>query len=72
MSQGFNRRALLSAGAAPLAGSMPLAGCASSAVTLCSDSPIVSDLYAPLTIDVHAHIFNGQDLQIKYNTQLVC
>ena len=44
---------------------LPLSGCAAKAAMLCPDDPVLGDLTAPLTIDVHAHIFNGSDLQIK-------
>jgi predicted TIM-barrel fold metal-dependent hydrolase len=47
------------------AGLLPLSGCAASAATLCPNDPVLGDLKAPLTIDVHAHVFNGSDLQIK-------
>jgi hypothetical protein len=29
---------------------------------ICGNSPSVSDPLTPLTIDVHAHVFNGSDL----------
>lgn len=32
---------------------------------LCPTDPSISDLNAPLTIDTHAHFFNGSDLQIR-------
>lgn len=35
------------------------------AETLCSDDPLISDREAPLTIDTHAHFFNGRDLQVR-------
>lgn len=47
------------------AGWLPLPGCAQSTAVLCPKAPGISDLQAPLTIDVHAHVFNGADLQIK-------
>lgn len=47
------------------AGLLPLSGCATSTATLCPNDPVLGDLKAPLTIDVHAHVFNGSDLQIK-------
>jgi predicted TIM-barrel fold metal-dependent hydrolase len=47
---------------------LPLANCGSyttrAPVPVCPDSSAVSDLAAPLTIDAHAHVFNGTDLQI--------
>lgn len=47
------------------AGLLPLSGCAANTITLCPNDPVLGDLKAPLTIDVHAHVFNGSDLQIK-------
>ena len=35
------------------------------ATALCPNDPVLSNLAAPLTIDTHAHFFNGSDLQIK-------
>jgi predicted TIM-barrel fold metal-dependent hydrolase len=57
------RRALLLAGLATavLAPRPALA----ELVRLCTNDPAVSNLAAPLTIDTHAHFFNGSDLQIK-------
>jgi hypothetical protein len=47
---------------------LPLVQCSSDytkpPVPVCPDAPAVSDLGAPLTIDTHAHVFNGTDLQI--------
>lgn len=34
-------------------------------VRLCPTDPTISNPVAPLTIDTHAHFFNGSDLQIK-------
>lgn len=31
----------------------------------CPGDPIISDPNTPLTIDVHAHVFNGSDLQVE-------
>lgn len=44
-----------------------LAGLAAHAQTpiLCPGDPAVSSATAPLTIDTHAHFFNGSDLQIR-------
>src|SRR5262245_18038793 len=39
--------------------------CSSNISLLCPHDEQISDLSAPLTIDVHAHVFNGSDLQIK-------
>ncbi|RFC35287.1 MAG: Amidohydrolase [Candidatus Nitrotoga sp. SPKER] len=35
------------------------------AATLCLSDPTVLSIATPLTIDTHAHFFNGRDLQIK-------
>ncbi len=46
-------------------------GCAASftgplwAKALCNDDPVISNLGSPLTIDTHAHFFNGRDLQVR-------
>jgi predicted TIM-barrel fold metal-dependent hydrolase len=55
------RRAFIAGLAATLA---PLPACAQMAV-LCPADPTVSNPLAPITIDTHAHFFNGSDLQIK-------
>ncbi|WP_374244572.1 amidohydrolase family protein [Zoogloea sp.] len=44
---------------------LPLPGCTAATATLCPNDPVLSDLKAPLTVDVHAHVFNGSDLQIR-------
>jgi predicted TIM-barrel fold metal-dependent hydrolase len=41
-----------------------LPGCAALPKPICPNDPSISDPSAPLTIDVHAHVFNGRDLQI--------
>ena len=65
----FNRRKLLFALSAM---ALPLPGCATTVAPLCPGDSVVSDLRAPLTIDTHAHIFNGSDLQIgAFLTQVV-
>jgi predicted TIM-barrel fold metal-dependent hydrolase len=46
------------------AGLTPLSACAQLA-PLCPADPTLSNPTAPLTIDTHAHFFNGSDLQIK-------
>jgi predicted TIM-barrel fold metal-dependent hydrolase len=56
------RRRILST--ALICGFMPLRSLAK-VVALCPTDPSISDHAAPLTIDVHAHIFNGGDLQIR-------
>ena len=55
------RRAFLSGLAATLA---PLPALAEVAA-LCPADPTISNSASPLTIDVHAHFFNGSDLQIR-------
>jgi len=55
------RRAFLAGLAATLA---PLPAFADVAA-LCPADPTISNPAAPLTIDTHAHFFNGSDLQIK-------
>lgn len=55
------RRAFLTGLAATLA---PIPTAAKLAA-LCPADPTVSNQAAPLTIDTHAHFFNGRDLQIK-------
>nr|WP_315597677.1 amidohydrolase family protein [uncultured Cupriavidus sp.] len=57
----IDRRSFLTTLAAAFASVPSLGG----AKTLCPDDPTISDLTAPLTIDVHAHIFNGRDLQVR-------
>jgi predicted TIM-barrel fold metal-dependent hydrolase len=55
-------------GSAALVGAGGLGGCASvvSAIQpICPNDPATTDPNAPLTIDVHTHVFNGSDLQIK-------
>jgi hypothetical protein len=32
---------------------------------VCGNDPSISDPSTPLTIDAHAHVFNGSDLQIN-------
>ena len=56
-----HRRAII---AGLLAAFVPLPGCAAAA-RLCPSDPTVSNPAGQLTIDTHAHIFNGSDLQIK-------
>src|ERR1700722_13544354 len=46
------------------AGLFSLPGCAAPPKPVCPNDPSISDFKAPLTIDVHAHVFNGRDLQI--------
>ena len=61
MRHDSTRRAFLAGLAATLAPLPVLAKVA----TLCPADPTVSNPAAPLTIDTHAHFFNGSDLQIK-------
>jgi hypothetical protein len=56
-----NRRAVMACLAATLA---PTPGLAE-VVRLCPSDPTISNAEAPLTIDTHAHFFNGSDLQIQ-------
>lgn len=63
-----NRRDILRILAALPAGAL-LAGCPTlfrrEPLPVCPNSPDVSLLNGPLTIDAHCHVFNGTDLQIK-------
>lgn len=61
MTNELSRRSFLTSAAAALA---PLSACAAT-TQLCPADPTVSNPAAPLTIDTHAHFFNGSDLQIK-------
>ena len=54
------RRALILA--SPL---LSVAGCAHAAKFICPTDADLSNLDSPLTIDVHTHVFNGSDLQVK-------
>lgn len=60
MNNEFTRRTFV---AALAAGLTPTS--AFSQASLCHSDPTFSNLSAPLTIDTHAHFFNGSDLQIK-------
>ncbi|HMM90753.1 amidohydrolase family protein [Bradyrhizobium sp.] len=42
-----------------------LSGCSIPITPFCPTDPTISDPRTPLTIDVHAHVFNGSDLQIE-------
>lgn len=53
------------AGLGCLGASLGLSGCASPIVPFCPGDPTISDPDAPLTIDIHSHVFNGTDLQIE-------
>jgi hypothetical protein len=51
-----------------------LSGCASLVrpiTVFCPDDPRISDPNTPLTIDVHAHVFNGTDIQVERYITLV-
>lgn len=61
MNDEFSRRGFVASLMATLA---PLSACAE-LVPFCPTDPTVSNPAAPLTIDTHAHFFNGSDLQIK-------
>src|SRR5882672_6482688 len=58
----FRRRDLL---LASLSAALPLPGCATTQPPLCPNQRDISDAQSALTIDVHAHVFNGSDLQIQ-------
>src|SRR5438876_19712 len=62
------RRAFLAA-----AGAAGLVGCFRSAriEPFCPEDPRYSDAKTPLTIDVHAHVFNASDLQVREFIQRV-
>lgn len=45
--------------------SLGLSGCSIPITPFCPTDPTISDSSTPLTIDVHAHVFNGSDLQIE-------
>ncbi len=60
----LTRREFLRAVSLGIAGGA-LSGCPPAFVPICPHDEHISDLSAPLTIDVHAHVFNGKDLQIK-------
>ncbi|HXY59880.1 MAG TPA: twin-arginine translocation signal domain-containing protein [Methylocystis sp.] len=62
-----SRRDFLSKSAI-LAASASASGCANLVQPIsqiCANDPAISDPSSPLTIDVHAHVFNGTDLQAK-------
>lgn len=61
MNPDLTRRAVTAALAASLA-PLPLRAAANA---LCPNDPAISNAAAPLTIDTHAHFFNGSDLQVK-------
>lgn len=57
------RQALAAMGG--LGASIGLSGCSIPITPFCPTDPTISDPATPLTIDIHAHVFNGSDLQIK-------
>ena len=57
------RQALAALGG--LGASLGLSGCSIPITPFCPTDPTISDPTTPLTIDVHAHVFNGSDLQIE-------
>jgi predicted TIM-barrel fold metal-dependent hydrolase len=61
MNHDVTRRDFVAAVAGALAA---LPACAETAI-LCPGDPAVSNAATPLTIDTHAHFFNGSDLQIR-------
>ena len=56
------RQALAAMGS--VGASLGLSACSTPITPFCPTDPTISDPSAPLTIDVHAHVFNGSDLQI--------
>src|SRR6266702_240255 len=52
------------AGMGSLGASIGLSACSTPITPFCPTDPTISDPSAPLTIDVHTHVFNGSDLQI--------
>jgi hypothetical protein len=52
------------AGMGSLGASIGLSACSTPITPFCPTDPTISDPFAPLTIDVHTHVFNGSDLQI--------
>ncbi len=68
----WSRRTLLSSSAWALA--TQLAGCGRFAhpdAPLSADDPRISNPNSPLTIDVHAHVFNGTDIPVERYITLV-
>lgn len=68
----WSRRALLSSSAWVLAAQ--LSGCGRFAhpdAPLSADDPKISNPNSPLTIDVHAHVFNGTDIPVERYLTLV-
>lgn len=64
---GTSRRDFLTAGVSMGFG-LGLSGCAgfvNPIQPVCANDPSISDPSTPLTIDVHAHVFNGSDLQVN-------
>src|SRR5215813_5958920 len=68
------RRAFLQAGAGGLM-TLALPGCCllrpRQLTPFCPNDPDIASATTPLTVDVHAHIFNGTDLQVKRFIELV-
>jgi hypothetical protein len=67
-----SRRALVAAGGA--LASLGVVGCSffrEPPVAFCPNDPDIGDPTTPLTIDVHAHVFNASDLQVKRFIELV-
>ena len=48
-----------------LGASFGVSGCSIPITPFCPTDPTISDPSTPLTIDAHAHVFNGSDLQIE-------
>ena len=62
VTQSTRRQALAGLGA--VGASFGLSACTLPISPFCPGNPIISDPDTPLTIDVHAHVFNGSDLQV--------
>src|SRR5207247_10068783 len=68
------RRVFLQAGAGGLV-TLALSGCCllrpRQLTPFCPNDPDIASATTPLTVDVHAHVFNGTDLQVKRFIELV-
>jgi hypothetical protein len=52
-------------GIAGMGAQIGLSACSLPITPFCPTDPTISDPSAPLTIDVHTHVFNGSDLQVQ-------
>ena len=50
---------------AGLGAQIGLSACSLPITPFCPTDPTISDPSAPLTIDIHTHVFNGSDLQVR-------